>query len=69
MCIDRKPFYASVEAIRSAEYPLAAKNAVLSYEESAGALILAASPLCKANYGVRLGTRSMNRNQIWIFKS
>lgn len=57
MCIDCKSFYASVEAIRSAEYPLAAKNAVLSREESVGDLILAASPLCKANYGVRLGTR------------
>ncbi|WDF83824.1 DNA polymerase [Lacticaseibacillus pabuli] len=57
MCIDCKSFYASVEAIRRAEYPLAAKNAVLSREESAGGLILAASPYCKANYGVRLGTR------------
>lgn len=58
MCIDCKSFYASVEAIRRAEYPLAAKNAVLSREESAGGLILAASPLCKTNYGVKLGTRS-----------
>lgn len=57
MCIDCKSFFASVEAVRRAEYPLAAKNAVLSREESAGGLILAASPLCKSNYGVKLGTR------------
>lgn len=57
MCIDCKSFYASVEAIRRGEYPLAAKNAVLSRAESAGGLILAASPLTKANYGVKLGTR------------
>lgn len=57
MCIDCKSFFASVEAIRRGEYPLAAKNAVLSREESAGGLILAASPLCKSNYNVRLGTR------------
>lgn len=57
MCIDCKSFYASVESIRRAEYPLAAKNAVLSRTESAGGLILAASPLCKSNYHVKLGTR------------
>lgn len=57
MCIDCKSFYASVEAIRRGEYPLAAKNAVLSRAESQGGLILAASPLVKANYGVKLGTR------------
>ncbi|KRK72889.1 Y-family DNA polymerase [Lacticaseibacillus nasuensis] len=57
MCIDCKSFYASVEAIRRSEYPLAAKNAVLSRAESAGGLVLAGSPLAKANYGVRLGTR------------
>ncbi|WP_225422849.1 Y-family DNA polymerase [Lacticaseibacillus suibinensis] len=57
MCIDCKSFYASVEAIRRGEYPLAAKNAVLSRAESRGGLILAASPLTKANYGVKLGTR------------
>ncbi len=57
MCIDCKSFYASVEAIRRAEYPLAAKNAVLSRPESAGGLILAASPDTKSDYGVKLGTR------------
>lgn len=57
MCIDCKSFFASVESIRRAEYPLAAKNAVLSRADSAGGLILAASPLCKANYHVKLGTR------------
>jgi DNA polymerase V len=57
MCIDCKSFYASVEAIRRGEYPLAAKNAVLSRAESAGGLILAASPIVKAKYGVKLGTR------------
>ncbi|UWY26090.1 Y-family DNA polymerase (plasmid) [Lacticaseibacillus paracasei] len=57
MCIDCKSFYASVEAIRRGEHPLGAKIAVLSNEESAGGLILAASPLTKQNYGVKLGTR------------
>ncbi|MFD1484469.1 DNA polymerase [Lacticaseibacillus baoqingensis] len=57
MCIDCKSFYASVEAIRRGEYPLAAKNAVLSRAESQGGLILAASPIVKAKYGVKLGTR------------
>lgn len=57
MCIDCKSFYASVEAIRRGEYPLATKNAVLSREESAGGLVLAASLNTKAQYGVKLGTR------------
>ena len=57
MCIDCKSFYASVEAIRRGEHPLGAKIAVLSNEESQGGLILAASPLTKQNYGVKLGTR------------
>jgi DNA polymerase V len=47
MCIDCKSFYASVEAVRRGEYPLAAKIAVMSNEESQGGLILAASPLTK----------------------
>ncbi|KRO28268.1 Y-family DNA polymerase [Lactiplantibacillus fabifermentans] len=57
MCIDCKSFYASTEAIRRGEYPLAAKIAVLSREESNGGLILAASPDTKKDYGVKLGTR------------
>lgn len=57
MCIDCKSFDASVEAIRRGEHPLGAKIAVLSNEESAGGLILAASPLTKQNYGVKLGAR------------
>ncbi|WP_461214068.1 Y-family DNA polymerase [Lacticaseibacillus sp. GG6-2] len=57
MCIDCKSFYASVEAIRRGEHPLAAKNAVLSRPESQGGLILAASPDTKRDYGVKLGTR------------
>ncbi len=39
------------------EYPLAAKIAVMSNEESQGGLILAASPSTKKSYGVKLGTR------------
>lgn len=57
MCIDCKSFYASTEAIRRGEYPLAAKIAVLSRAQSEGGLILAASPDTKKNYGVKLGTR------------
>lgn len=57
MCIDCKSFYASVEAIRRGEFPLAAKIAVMSNEESQGGLILAASPFAKKTYGVKLGTR------------
>lgn len=57
MCIDCKSFYASTEAIRRAEYPLAAKIAVLSRAESSGGLILAASPDTKRDYDVKLGTR------------
>lgn len=57
MCIDCKSFYASTEAIRRAEYPLASKIAVLSRAESSGGLILAASPDTKRDYNVRLGTR------------
>lgn len=57
MCVDCKSFYASCEAIRRGEYPLAAKNVVLSREESQGGLVLAASPIVKATYGVKLGTR------------
>ncbi|MCI1892739.1 MAG: Y-family DNA polymerase [Schleiferilactobacillus perolens] len=62
MCIDCKSFYASVEAIRRGEYPLAAKIAVMSNEESQGGLILAASPLTKKNYGIKLGTRRFQIN-------
>jgi len=57
MCIDCKSFFASTEAIRRGEYPLAAKIAVLSRSESQGGLILAASPDTKRDYNVRLGTR------------
>ncbi|KZU07490.1 ImpB/MucB/SamB family protein [Lactiplantibacillus plantarum] len=57
MCIDCKSFFASTEAIRRGEYPLAAKIAVLSREEFNGGLILAASPDTKRDYGVKLGTR------------
>lgn len=57
MCIDCKSFYASVEAIRRGEHPLAAKIAVLSKGESQGGLVLAASPLAKQHYGVKVGTR------------
>ena len=57
MCIDCKSFFASTEAIRRGEYPLASKVAVLSREESDGGLILAASPDTKKDYGVKLGTR------------
>lgn len=57
MCIDCKSFYASTEAIRRGEYPLAAKIAVLSRAQSEGGLILAASPDTKRDYGVKLGTR------------
>ncbi len=57
MCIDCKSFYASTESIRRGEYPLAAKIAVLSTEETAGGLILATSPNTKRDYGVKLGTR------------
>lgn len=57
LCIDCKSFFASTEAIRRGEYPLAAKIAVLSREESNGGLILAASPDTKRDYGVKLGTR------------
>jgi len=42
MCIDCKSFFASTEAIRRGEYPLASKIAVLSRSESQGGLILAA---------------------------
>lgn len=57
MCIDCKSFFASTEAIRHGEYPLAAKIVVLSRSESQGGLILAASPDTKSDYGVKLGTR------------
>ncbi|WP_367369193.1 Y-family DNA polymerase [Schleiferilactobacillus harbinensis] len=57
MCTDCKSFYASVEAIRRGEHPLAAKIAVLSNGESQGGLVLAASPLAKQHYGVKVGTR------------
>jgi DNA polymerase V len=57
MCIDCKSFYASVEAIRRGEHPLGAKIAVLSKAESQGGLVLAASPLTKQRYGVKVGTR------------
>lgn len=57
MCIDCKSFFASTEAIRRGEYPLAAKIAVLSREESQGGLVLAASPDTKRDYDVKLGTR------------
>lgn len=57
MCIDCKSFYASTEAIRRGEFPLAAKVAVLSNEESSGGLVLAASPNTKRDYHVKLGTR------------
>jgi DNA polymerase V len=57
LCIDCKSFYASTEAIRRGEFPLAAKIAVMSHEESNGGLILAASPIPKQQYRVKLGTR------------
>lgn len=57
ICIDCKSFYASTEAVRRGIHPLSATIAVMSHEESAGGLILAASPETKARYGVKLGTR------------
>lgn len=62
MCIDCKSFFASTEAIRRGEYPLAAKIAVLSREEFNGGLILAASPDTKRDYGVKLGTRKYDNS-------
>ncbi|MCG0660035.1 ImpB/MucB/SamB family protein [Lactiplantibacillus plantarum] len=49
MCIDCKSFFASTEAIRRGEYPLAAKIAVLSREEFNGGLILATNLQLKCN--------------------
>lgn len=60
MCIDCKSFYASTEAIRRGEYPLASKIAVLSREEMKGGLILAASPDTKHDYGIQLGSRQFD---------
>jgi DNA polymerase V len=62
MCIDCKSFFASTEAIKRGEHPLSAKIAVMSREESAGGLILAASPFSKQHYGVKLGTRRFEMN-------
>lgn len=60
LCIDIKSFYASVEAVDRNLDPLTARIAVLSHQSgqtTGGSLVLAASPVVKKEYGVKLGTR------------
>ena len=57
LCIDIKSFFSSVEAVKRSIHPLDAYIAVISRQENAGGLILAASPLLKKNYGLKTGSR------------
>lgn len=57
LCIDIKSFFASAEAVKRNIHPLDAYIAVVSRQENAGGLVLAASPLVKQEYGIKTGSR------------
>ncbi len=57
LCIDVKSFFASVEAVERNLNPLDARICVVSRPNRQGGLVLASSPLVKAEYGVKTGTR------------
>lgn len=57
LCIDIKSFFASAEAVKRSIHPLDAYIAVVSRQENAGGLVLAASPLVKEEYGIKTGSR------------
>ena len=57
LCIDIQSFFSSVEAVKRSIHPLDAYIAVISRQENAGGLILAASPLVKKAYGIKTGSR------------
>lgn len=57
LCVDVKSFFASVEAVRQGIDPLEAYIIVVSDVLRPGAVILAASPKIKAEYGIKTGNR------------
>ena len=57
LCIDVKSFFASVEAARRGIDPLEAYVVVVSNMDRKGAIVLAASPKVKAEFGIKTGTR------------
>lgn len=59
LCIDIKSFFSSVEAVQRNIHPLDAYIAVVSRQENAGGLVLAASPLVKKDYGITTGSRRL----------
>lgn len=57
LCIDVKSFFASVEAARRGLDPLKAYIAVVSDLRRPGAVVLASSPMVKAEYHIKTGNR------------
>lgn len=57
LCIDAKSFFASVEAVRRGLHPLEAYLIVISDFDRPGAVVLAASPKVKAEFGISTGSR------------
>lgn len=57
LCIDVKSFFASVECMKRHLNPLTAYLVVMSHAERQGGLVLAASPMVKAEFGIKTGSR------------
>lgn len=57
LCIDVKSFFASVEAVRRKMHPLEAYVIVISNFDRPGAVVLAASPRVKKEFGIKTGSR------------
>ena len=57
LCIDVKSFFASVEAVRRNLHPLDAYIIVISDFNRPGAVVLAASPKVKKEFGITTGSR------------
>ncbi|MGN1386888.1 MAG: DNA polymerase thumb domain-containing protein [Bacillus sp. (in: firmicutes)] len=57
LCVDMKSFYASCSAVMQGLDPLNCYLAVVGDKNRQGSIVLAASPLMKAEFGVKTGTR------------
>ena len=58
IAIDVKSFFASVEAVKLGLHPLYAYLIVLSGQDRPGGIVLASSPLVKAEFGIKTGSRN-----------
>jgi DNA polymerase V len=57
ICVDMKSFYASCAAVDRGLDPLTCHLAVVADQERPGAVVLAASPALKKDYGIKTGSR------------